>query len=155
MQLISKIRKSKIFLLVSLLISLFISINSYSQSNPAKPFVATETYVELFPRDGYLHIIEYDLRPVATDKNEIAKAIADVKSKISTASYSKAAFGFSTFVPVEERIYKDKRGIIIGEYNLVSKYEQDLPLTLQDSLAKILNRPIEPQLSQKKYRHNI
>ncbi len=112
--------------------------NPTASSSPNQ-FHAHEVYVQLYPRDGYLHVKEYNLGSVLP-ADSIPSQIARLKAKISALELSESEYAFEVFDAKEESLFMD-RGFVTGEYHLKTD-ERNLKRLIADSFAKVLRRPV-------------
>ncbi len=99
-----------------------------------------EIFVQLFPRDGYLHVKEYNITSLK-DPDSLADQVLDMRSKVSALAYSESEYGFEHFDAKEESFFED-RGLLTGEYHLKTDLT-NLKELIDDSFSKILRRPVE------------
>ena len=59
---------------------------------------SAEIYVELYPREGYLHIKEYNISTLLTKTEKIKKQVEYIKELIASTKYCKKRFGFKKFI---------------------------------------------------------
>lgn len=104
---------------------------------------AAETYVQLYPRDGFLHIKEYSLGATSS-----RCSIQKIKSMVADAKYCDSKFKFKHFTAMEESMKMD-RGYITGEYNLMTR-ETNFVKMMEDGFGKVLNRKVRVTISDEK-----
>ena len=115
-----------------------VAMNPTVNSSPNQ-IPAHEVYVQLYPRDGYLHVKEYNLGSVLP-ADSIPSQIARLKAKISALELSESEYIFEVFDAKEESLFMD-RGFVTGEYHLKTD-ERNLNRLIADSFAKVLRRPV-------------
>jgi hypothetical protein len=102
-----------------------------------------ETFVQLYPRDGFLHIKEYSLGATSS-----RCSIKKIKALVEDAEYCRSKFKFDHFTAMEESMKKD-RGYITGEYNLMTR-ETNLVKMMEDGFGKVLDRKVEVSINDGK-----
>lgn len=100
---------------------------------------AGETYIQLYPRDGFLFIKEYSLSTLAAPASVNAQ-VTHITSLIRKARYCKDRYGLEAFTAIEERIYRD-RSFVTVECRLLTR-KKNLIQTMTSAFAGILNRPV-------------
>lgn len=101
---------------------------------------STETYVRLYPMDGFMHIKEYALSATSS-----RTSVKKLKELVKNAKYSRKHFGFKTFIPMEESMTRD-RNFITGEYRLMTR-ETNFITMMEDVFSGVLDRKVTVTVS--------
>jgi hypothetical protein len=101
---------------------------------------AGETYVELWPADGFLFVREYYLSTPETDSARIAAQAAGLAERVTGRRYCVDRFGFDLFTSMEERMYID-RGFVVVECRLLTRERGLRPLG-DGAFGRVLGRPV-------------
>lgn len=101
---------------------------------------AAETYVQLYPADGFLFIKEYYLSTLEQDSAAVASQASRIAGLVRTRRYCAARFAFTAFTAMEERLYRD-RGFITVECRLLSRDRNAIRLAT-DAFGQVLARPV-------------
>ncbi len=104
-----------------------------------------EIYVQLYPRDGYLHIKEYHIESLLPP-DAVADQLEAIRNRIAALEYSESEYRFELFDAKEESWFRD-RGFITGQYHLKTDETNVLKL-IDDSFAKILRRPVKVKITE-------
>jgi hypothetical protein len=108
---------------------------------------AAETYVQLWPADGFLYIKEYHLSTLKSDPTDIRQQVAHISDLVRSTKYCKSRYGLADFTSMEERIFHD-RDFITVECRLVTK-EQNLHTLMNNAFSSVLNRNVKTIISEK------
>ena len=107
---------------------------------------AAETFVQLWPADGFLYMKEYYLSTLKSDPAEIHRQVAQIADLVRSANYAKARYGLQGFTPMEERIFHDREFVTV-ECRLLTK-ERNLRKIMDSVYSSVLNRPVEITVSK-------
>jgi hypothetical protein len=131
-----------------LLTALFLSAcGGRSSPTPVRSFdvEAGETYVQLWPADGFLCIKEYHLSTLKSDPADIRRQVADISALVRSANYCKTRYRLNIFTPMEERIFHDQHFVTV-ECRLLTK-ERNLRALMDNVYSSLLNRHVEVTIS--------
>lgn len=104
-----------------------------------------EIFVQLYPRDGYLHVKEYNITSLK-DAGSLADQVSAMRAKIADLEYAESEYGFEHFDAKEESLFAD-RDFLTGEYHLKTDLT-NLKELIDDSYSKILRRPVELTITE-------
>jgi hypothetical protein len=99
---------------------------------------AGETYVQIWPADGFLYIKEYHVSTLKSNDVEIHRQVAHISDLVRSANYSKARYGLRVFTPMEERIFRDRQFVTV-ECRLLTK-ERNLQTLMDNAFSSLLGR---------------
>lgn len=102
---------------------------------------ARETYVQLYPADGFLYIKEYYLSTLKSAPADIRRQVAGISDLVRSARYCKTRYGLEGFTPMEERIFHDRHFVTV-ECRLLTR-ERNLHRVMVNAFSSLLNRHVE------------
>lgn len=126
---------------IALILTLSVISGFADGLNKTLNITTAETYVRLYPRDGYLQIKEYSLSATSS-----RTSTEKVKSLIANAKYCKKRFKFKQFTALEESMKHD-RDFITGEYHLMTR-DLNLVKMMEDCFGKILDRKVRVTIDE-------
>jgi hypothetical protein len=107
---------------------------------------AGETFVQLWPADGFLYVKEYHLGTLKSDPAEIHRQVAHISGLVRSGNYIKARYGLQGFTPMEERIFHDGEFVTV-ECRLLTK-ERNLQKIMDSVYSSVLNRHVAITVSK-------
>jgi hypothetical protein len=133
----------KAFLLTAMSVWFLLGCNKAGA--PSSNLDTHETYVQLWPADGFLYIKDYYVSSKENDPNTIRKQVSLLTKLVRDARYCKTRYGLELFSPMEERVFHDRDFVTI-ESRLLTK-ERNVIKQIENVFSSILNRKVVVKVS--------